>query len=292
MVKRPEKSHDYYPIRRIIIGGVVFVLLGVFIFGRIDATRIENARMTVLTKIIAHTAWVRTPLSYFAEMFGNFRTRKELYRENQELRYELRKAGIWREAMIQFEKENARLVRLSQLRKKTELHYISAVVLADSGSPFRKSILINLGRKDGLKEGWPVVDGIGVVGRIVTVGEEVSRVILLSDPESRIPVTVEPMGVRGLIVGDSSFMPFLKFIERVEDIRPGDRVVTSGSGGLFPEGLFVGQVVRDVQGNLRVRLAENYRSLDFVSILPIQEIENLDAPAKLLGKTSLSNNNE
>ena len=76
------------------------------------------------------------------------------------------------------------------------LTYITGVVLADSGSPFRQSVLLNVGARDGIMDGWAAMDGIGLVGRISGVGENTARVILLTDATSRIPAVIQPSGQR------------------------------------------------------------------------------------------------
>jgi cell shape-determining protein MreC len=85
--------------------------------------------------------------------------------------------------------------------------------------------------------------GIGLVGRISGVGSRTSRVILVTDTSSRIPVTIQPSGQKAMLSGDNSPLPPLDFVEDDDEVRPGDRVVTSGDGGVFPAGLLVGQVV-------------------------------------------------
>jgi rod shape-determining protein MreC len=111
------------------------------------------------------------------------------------------------------------------------------------------------------------MDGLGLVGRISGVGDQTSRVILLSDSNSRIPVTVQPSGQTALLSGDNSAAPPLEFIEKPDGVRPGDRVVSSGDGGVFPPGLLVGEVVKGPNGRLRVRLAADYQRLDFLRVL-------------------------
>jgi rod shape-determining protein MreC len=141
------------------------------------------------------------------------------------------------------------------------------VVLADSGSPFRQSVLLNVGARDGIRDGWATMDGIGLVGRISGVGQETSRVILLTDSNSRVPVTVQPSGQQALLTGDNSDLPPLDFLENADEVRPGDRVVSSGDGGVFPAGLLVGSVVLGTDKRLRVTLSADYQRLEFLRVL-------------------------
>ena len=81
-------------------------------------------------------------------------------------------------------------------------------------------------RADGLVDGWAVMDGLGLAGRIAGVGQRTARVVLLTDSASRVPVVIQPSGQRAMLSGDNSAFPLLDFIEDPDDLRPGDRVVS------------------------------------------------------------------
>jgi rod shape-determining protein MreC len=120
------------------------------------------------------------------------------------------------------------------------------------------------------------------VGRVSGVGQSTSRVILLSDSNSRIPVTIEPSGQRAILTGNNSSLPPLEFIETPELVRPGDRVVSSGDGGLFPADILVGNVVQGTDRRLRVQLAADYERLDFLRVLRPLPREELRDPGGLV----------
>ena len=124
------------------------------------------------------------------------------------------------------------------------------------------------------------MDGLGLVGRISGVGQRISRVVLLTDPSSRLPVTIQPTGERALLTGDNTPLPLLEFIESGDNVRPGDRVVSSGDGGVFPAGLLVGQVVQGGDGRMRLRMAADYERLEFLRVLrshPAEAVVDSDA---------------
>ena len=227
------------------------------------------------------------PVTATVNIARDFRSYQRIYEQNQELRRELRQMTAWKEAALQLEQENAKLRDLNNVRLDPRLTYITGVVLADSGSPFRQSVLINVGSRDGIVDGWATMDGTGLVGRISGVGANTSRVILLTDATSRIPATIQPSGQRGILKGDNAFDPMLSFVETPELVRPGDRVVSSGDGGVFPADLLVGQVTQTRDGILRVRLAADLQRLHFLKVLrspPAPEVEDdgtLIAPEKL-----------
>ena len=188
----------------------------------------------------------------------------------------------WKEAALQLEQENARLRDLNNVQLDPRLTYITAVVLADSGSPFRQSALINVGSRDGIVDGWATMDGIGLVGRVSGVGNNTSRVILLTDATSRIPAEIQPSGQRALIVGDNTAAPPIDFLENPDLVRPGDRIVTSGDGEVFPPGLLIGQVAEDPGGRLRVRLSADYERLEFLRVLRDHGARRVSSPSALI----------
>ena len=126
------------------------------------------------------------------------------------------------------------------------------------------------------------MDGLGLVGRISGVGEKTSRVVLLTDSSSRIPVTIQPSGQKALLVGDNTTSPPVDFIEAPDQLRPGDRVLTSGDGGVFPPGLAIGQITQDPGGRTRIRLAADYERLEFLRVLRDYGNETIRDPGSLI----------
>ena len=131
------------------------------------------------------------------------------------------------------------------------------------------------------------MDGLGLVGRISGVGSSTSRVILLTDNASQIPVIIQPSGQQAILMGDNSFAPPLEFIENVELVRPGDRILTSGEGGILPAGLLVGALALDPNNRLRARLAADYERLEFLKVLRDYGTEKIDNFGSLLSRKEI-----
>jgi len=286
MAKDRSNGNDYAgPMRRLLLAVLVLLLGATFLIWRIDSPRVERFRAQITDRIVPNFDWAMAPVTGTANLFRDFRSYQRLAEQNQELRSELRQMQAWKEAALQLEQENARLLDLNNVRLDPRLTYITGVVLADSGSPFRQSVLLNVGARDGLVDGWATMDGIGLVGRISGVGQNTARVILLTDASSRIPATIQPSGQRAMVAGDNSAVPPLDFIESPDLVRPGDRVISSGDGGVFPAGLLIGQVAADPGGRLRVRLAADYERLEFLRVMrhhgadPVSNDANVITPA-------------
>lgn len=285
MARKTATPEDFArPLRRILVGMLVLVLLGLFLLWRIDSPRVERFRTALVDAVVPSFDWALVPVTKVVGMVESFQSYTRIYEQNQELRRELQQMKAWREAALQLEQKNARLMDLNQVRMDPRLTHVSGVVLADSGSPFRQSVLLNVGARDGIRDGWATMDGIGLVGRISGVGSRTARVILLTDSNSRIPVTVQPSGQKALLSGDNSPAPPLDFIENPDLVRPGDQVVTSGDGGVFPADLLVGQVALGSDGRLRVRLSADYERLEFLRVLRSHDIEPITDPGGLVAE--------
>jgi rod shape-determining protein MreC len=283
-VARDQGNSDDFttPVRRILVGGLVVLMLALFLLWRIDSPRAEAFRAMLVDRFVPSMDWALVPVAGVMDMAEGFESYARIYEQNQELRRELQQMRAWREAALQLEQENAKLLDLNRVRLDPKLTFVTGVVLADSGSPFRQSVLLNVGRRDGIQDGWATTDGLGLVGRISGVGQTTARVILLTDPGSRIPVTIQPSGQRGILVGDNSALPPVEFVEDLDAVRPGDRVVSSGDGGVFPAGLLVGQLVSGPDQRLRVRLSADYERLEFLRVLRSSPAERIDAPGGLV----------
>jgi rod shape-determining protein MreC len=280
---RDRNDIDYRgPVRRVLIALLALFLAAVFLVWRIDSPRVERLRIAFIDRVVPSMDWAMAPVTRVADMFEAFESYADLYEQNQQLRRELQQMKAWKEAALQLEQQNAKLLAQNQVRLDPKLTSVSGVVLADSGSPFRQSVLLNVGSRDGIVDGWATMDGLGLVGRISGVGQSTARVILLTDASSRVPVTIQPSGQKAMLVGDNSAAPPLEFIESPEQIRPGDRVISSGDGGVFPAGILVGQVAMSTDRRFRVLLAADYDRLDFLRVLRSHPSERIHEAGALI----------
>lgn len=286
---RSEPAEFTRPLRRLLLALLCLFLLGIFVLWRIDSPRVERFRAAIIDRFVPSFSWVMSPVTWGYEVVDDYQSYSRLLEQNHQLREELRQMKAWKEAALVLEQQNARLLELNSVRLDPKYTHITGQVLADSGSPFRQSVLINVGARDSIVDGWAVMDGIGLVGRVSGLGERTSRVILLSDSNSRLPVTIRPSGQRALMTGDNTAFPPLDYLEAPGEIVPGDQVLSSGDGGVFPAGLPIGQVVKDVDGRLRVRLAADQERLEFLRVIRSHTLETISdagallAPGQMIG---------
>jgi rod shape-determining protein MreC len=146
------------------------------------------------------------------------------------------------------------------------LRFITARVVGDQGGAFARSVLVNAGSRDGVAKGQVAVTAEGVAGRVAEVGLRSSRVLLLTDINSRVPVLVGSARDRAIMAGDNTGRPRLLYLAAGTEIRPGDRVVTSGHGGVFPPGLPVGIVTQASETALRVQPFVDWAHVEYLRL--------------------------
>jgi len=266
-----------------VLGVACLGLVALFLLWRIDNARVEQFRADLVDRFVPSFSWTVKPVAATARMLADFRAYGRVYAQNAELRRELQRMQGWREAALQLEQKNARLLALNKVRLNPRATFVTGEVMADAGSPFRRSATVNVGRLDGVTDGAAVLDGLGLVGRVAGVAERSSRILFVTDASSRVPAVIRPSGQRALVTGDNGPAPALDFLDGSEPLRPGDRVVTSGDGGLYPADILVGQVFAGPDGRSRVRLSADFRLLDFVRVVRAAPTEAVDGPGGLIG---------
>lgn len=239
--------------------------------------------MALVDRFVPTIDWSFGPVNRVGRMVRDFQSYTRVFQQNEELREELQRMKGWREAAVQLEQQNARLRELNNVRLSPRLTYVTGEILADSGSPFRQSGLVNIGRRDGVTEGAAAMDGLGLVGRVSGLADSSARILFLTDASSRVPAIIRPSGQRTLVAGDNSEFPAIDFVEKVEQIAPGDRVVSSGDGGIFPPDLLIGQIFQGPDGRLRIRPSADYRRLRYIRILRNVQAETISQSDQLLG---------
>jgi len=146
---------------------------------------------------------------------------------------------------------------------------ILAKVLIDKQSPFLKSIIVNRGSKDNVKLGMAVLDEEFLIGKIVEVNYLTSRVLLLSDLNSKVPVSIEPNSVQSILSGTGEKFGKLQYTQ-IENfnLNNGDQIYTSGSGGIFKSGIPVGEIsiINDINESY-VLFHSNFSQLRLVKIV-------------------------
>jgi rod shape-determining protein MreC len=205
--------------------------------------------------------------------------------ENRRLKTELAEMRQWRDRALALQDTNDRYKSLLGLRTDPPIPMASARVVSDSRGPFANTRLADAGSERGIQVGNPVLNERGLVGRIVGVAQGASRVLLLTDIASRTPVMIDRTNARAILTGDGGPNPKLEYLRGVDPIQQGDRVVTSGDGGVVPRGLPVGAAVKGLDGRWRVVLFADQAAIDYVRILLFKDFAQLADQKQLEAKT-------
>ncbi len=243
------------------------------ILNRADPAFLERLRTTVSDTVTPILEALSKPAEAVREAGDDIKTASTLKKEVESLRAELSQLRTWRTRAQTLDAENRELRRLLQAGPPIEARFIGARIIGDSGSAFVRSMLINAGAERGVQKGFAVISAAGLIGRVVETGTHSSRVLLITDLNSRVPVRIESSRDRGILAGNNSDLVRLIFLPVTSTVRTGDRIVTSGHGGVFPPGLPVGEVSEVKRtdeghlGTIRVRPFVNWNQIEHVRVV-------------------------
>ncbi|MGH7798505.1 MAG: rod shape-determining protein MreC [Candidatus Binatia bacterium] len=196
--------------------------------------------------------WIMRPLQITAQgtvnwitgLSENYDTLAGFRSENERLRKRIQNLEVERQKLLEAQATNNRLKQLLDFRSQLSGTAITASIIANSATSWFKSCVLGKGSADGVRKGMAVVTPLGVVGQVVAVTPRTAKVLLLTDPNSGIDVLVQRTRARGIVSGSLENGIVLKYVKRSEDIQEGDRLITSGTDGVFPRGMMVGTVIK------------------------------------------------
>lgn len=185
---------------------------------------------------------------------------QELKQENENLKK--------RESYYQtLKNENVELRRILHVVRSNERHLKTVPVIAYPGKPFVKSILLEAGQTQGIDSQKALVTVDGLVGRTIESSSNLTRGLLITDLNSRVPVIIKPSNQHAILIGDNTGKPLLKYLPYNIELKKGDIVETSGKGGVFSAGIPVGVIESVSPGEATVRPYVDLDSLSFVHVL-------------------------
>jgi rod shape-determining protein MreC len=200
----------------------------------------------------------------------------QLERENSALQVENRELRATNHGLRDVEHEVNRLRHALNYRERSVFKLIAAEIVARDSSTWWRTVTINRGKTDGIEADMPVVTDEGLVGKTTSVSESISIVLLVSDENCRVAASVEGSREQGIVVGErvtTGLTPILdqNFLSKQADLKPGQKVYTSGVGGVFPSGLLIGMVksfrVRELDGQAQVTPAVDLSHLQDVFVV-------------------------
>ena len=253
--------------------GLIFFSIGLIIFSKINLP-FTNYLNIGLNEIVYRSSFiVSIPEKKIYQFSTSIKEHYNLYSDYEKIKNELRQLKSEKLEFIFLKEENARL-------KKTIDEYIFnsnelvAKVLIDKNSPFLKSIIVNKGSKDNVKLGMAVLDGSYLVGKIVEVNYSTSRALIISDLNSKIPVSIEPGNIQSILSGTGKQNGKIEYVESEISIDDGSVVYTSGSGSIFKSGIPIGIFKKNVNELEEVKFFSKLTQLTFVKLVSFEAGDN------------------
>ncbi|MEL7028137.1 MAG: rod shape-determining protein MreC [Pseudomonadota bacterium] len=246
-----------------------------------EASVFEKARAGVADAARPLLELIAGPIGLVGGVLGDVSDYFGVMEENRQLKEERDELLRWKARAIALEQRLTHVQKLANMSVEPEMTFQTARVVGDSEGPFVRAMIVNAG---GVDRGQAVVDEFGLVGHIIAPGRVSSRILLVTDLNSRIPVFVEGAEASAVLAGDNSSRPRLKFLKEEDVIAVGQRVITSGDGGVLPRGLPVGVVSSVREGEPRVKPFVDFDRTEFVRILNYEFPMSVD-PAPVADET-------
>jgi rod shape-determining protein MreC len=249
---------------------LLFISILIIILSSLNIKIIKNLRSIINEAVYRTSFIVSVPENFLINSYlkvAEYSNFYEDYKKNKEELKNFQSKEILNEIIISENNELKKLIEdFTFTRNK-----ILAKVIVDHDSPFSKTLIINKGSKDGLKIGTNIYDENYLIGRVIETNFKTSRVLLLSDLNSNVPISISPGDVQAIVVGDGTESGKIKYIKDnlIEDIQDQSIAYTSGTGGVFRSGAPVGRVSIN-QDEFSINFYSNFSQLKYVLV----EIEN------------------
>lgn len=231
----------------------------------IDAKPLNIIRSFVKDFVYRSAVVATYPTKVFSGSYGLIQDHFSLYANYENLKKENEELKNNNSRTDFLELENTQLRKLINEQVESNSNLVSARVILDEQSPYLNSLVINIGVNKEIKNGMAALDGKNFIGRIVDVNYFSSRILLVTDLNSKIPVISQPSGNHAILSGHGDNKTTLQYLSENHQIENGDKVYTSGKEGIFSPGIPIG-IAKVVHGNVQVQLYSELSEITFVNI--------------------------
>ncbi len=245
---------------------LIAVAFAMMLLGKADAILAERARMALADALSPLFALTAEPLARARDLWDDLQHLWSIRTENERLREENDNLRRWQAVALALDAENTVLKANLRWIPDPAPSYMTARVVADAGGVYARAVLLAVGPEHGMTRGQIALDENGLVGRITELGARSARLLLITDLNSRIPVTLENSRARAIMVGSNGPRPRLMYWPEGVTPAEGERVVTSAEAGAFPAGLPVGTVRYSATNAPEVEPAARLGRLEVVRI--------------------------
>ncbi|MBI3441979.1 MAG: rod shape-determining protein MreC [Proteobacteria bacterium] len=234
---------------------------------RMNSLPVERLRVALMDTITPVLTVISAPFISFVDSIDSVTTMRSLKAENIQLQEENIRLQQWYEAALKLQAENQSFRELLNVKADPTLNFVTARVISDSGGAFVKSALLPIGIADKVQKGNAVMSGHGLVGRVTEVGQRSSRVLLITDLNSRIPVIIQNTRTKAILAGKNQDLLRLERLPTDSGITTGARIVTSGDGGQLPADLPIGTIVSSGADGVWVKPLSDINRLTYVQVV-------------------------
>jgi rod shape-determining protein MreC len=253
-------------LSRLSLPVLVALAFGTMLIGKADTLLVDRARMALADTLAPIYAVMAEPLNAMREGVQEARLLWAMREENARLREENDRLHRWQAAALSLQSENTLLRRQLKVIPEAPASLRTARVVADAGGTYARAVLLALAPGVEIRKGQVALDERGLAGRVTEVGSRSARVLLVTDMNSRIPVTLEGSRARAVMAGTNGDRPRLQHWPEGTRPQDGERVVTSAEASAFPAGLPVGVVHWTEGGTPEVELFARLDRLDVLRI--------------------------
>lgn len=249
------------------ISALIFIMLS-----KTESVIIEKTSSVSVNLISPIAQFLSLPATAIADTYNYLTSLKQTYEENLVLKEENKNLRILRHKINALEIENKLLGELLNYIPPEEAEQHTVRVVAAENDAFSNSIIVYTGENKNIRSGQIAANHLGVVGRVDEVGRLYSKINLITDINIKIPITIERNRTRGILVGNNTNFNKIIFTPIDSDIQIGDRVLTSGTAGIFPPGIPVGEVVA-IEPDIKVKPFADTKSIEYVQIISYKQPE-------------------
>ena len=244
-----------------------FLCILFLVLSRAQSNFIDNLSFFIVETSLPIVNISALPFNTAINLTTNFRELVSAKKENKKLRNELNELRSFYIDSINIREENKELRQVLNFVSLKSSNFKVAKIIGKAHGVFNKVVYIDAGKNRDIKQGSIVTGNHGVIGRVAKVGEDKSKLILLSDPTSHIPVLASKARARGILVGNNAGLMEILYLPKDHTIVQGDWIFTSGDGDTLPSGLLVGIVDKVTQDYVGVKMVEDVSNVDIVTII-------------------------
>jgi rod shape-determining protein MreC len=253
-----------------------WVIIGLLVVGWIIFLGQPTSFSTKLRMVFVQLC---TPFVKLGDYFPFVQSRRVLAKENLQLRQENDVLRQEVRALGETGRENIRLHELLNSKERSAYHTVTARVIGRDSSNWWKSIQIDRGSDDGVHQNLAVLNADGLIGKTISTTRGEARVLLLSDPNCKVGALLQDTRDPGVASGSDASFSFssrcvMTYVNRDAKVKPGDNVITSGFGGVFPKGIPIGTVTRaqlnkqtGMYQDVEIKPAVDFRRLEEVIVI-------------------------